>query len=446
MKRLINILEYSIVILIVLNCRSVYQEATFINYRIKELLMIMIGTLLLVTIGTRRYDRQKIKKAMIYLIVYYMYIILFFLLNEIHAINDYIYTFGIMFPSLFFYYYINKDTQYAIIEVLRKLCNVMVFIATVSLFMYFIGPVLNLLKPSGILYINWGEIRAIKSYYGVQFVTQNSNIFGMQFIRNTSIFTEAPMYSLNLTIALAIELLILPKKNWYRKVILVVTILTTLSTTGIVLASAMIIISIFLSKQNSYLKQILKILTFPMIFIILIMVMYQFLGEKTKTTSWVTRFDDYVACYEAWRTNEIIGVGYGNENEIKQHMSSFRANNKGLSNSLLVVLAEGGIYLILFYSIPILKTMYYGLKYKKYYLIVFTLIITGLAMTTIFHFTAMMINLLAMGYAFTYKKDEKEKKDERGKKDEKIQLFDSRGTDYLDLYLHMKQIKEERNV
>lgn len=410
MKKIINILEYIVAILIVLNCRSVYQQATYRNYRVEEMLLLVMGVLLFIKIGCRMYDKNRTEKAIVYLFMYYMYAILFFLLNDVSTKREYIYVFIVLFPELFLYYYTNKNQKCIIIEMLKKISNVIIVFAIMSLIIYIVGPVANIIKPNGSIYMNWGGVREVKSYYGLQFITQRINIFGIRFVRNTSIFTEGPMYSLVLTIALAIELFVVAKKEKYKQIILLITIITTISTTGIIISASMIIISMLISRQTSSIKQVVKMLLFPVIALILIIVMFKFFDERSQTESWSVRLDDYNACYAAWKQRKIIGLGFGNENNIKQYMSYFRVDNQGLSNSILVILAEGGIYLFTLYAIPFIKMLYYGNKYKNKHLITFTVIILILLITTIFHFTAMIINLLAMGYALTIKEEEKNNK------------------------------------
>ena len=64
------------------------------------------------------------------------------------------------------------------------------------------------------------------------------------------------------------------------------------------------------------------------------------LGNRLKTNSGSVRVDDYKAAFKTWIHGNIInGVGFGNEEAIRNYMSEFRENNKGLSNSLMVILA-----------------------------------------------------------------------------------------------------------
>ena len=403
MKKLLNILEYIICLFIILDCRSVYRRSVH-DYKIFEILLIFIVTLFLLCIFAKKYTENSNKKVYVFLLLYYLYMILFSIINKVNGIKNYIYIFLVTFPALYYYYCSKDDENKCIENMLKKISDLMVIFASISLVLYFLGPVFNILKPTGYMYIDWGGINKVNSYLGLQFVTQRIDTFGFNFIRNTGIFTEAPMYSLNLTIALAIQLFILKKKSKMKQGILIFTILTTISTTGIMITSIMIIATFLLNKDRGYIKQITKIMFGPIIIIGLILVIKNSYAEKTNTKSYSTRLDDYKACFLAWKENIIIGNGFNNTSVIESYMSSFRNGNYGISNSVLVLLAEGGIYLFLIYIIPFYRGIYYGIKNKDIRITVFTIIIMLLFITTIFTFTIMIINILAMGYAFNSKK------------------------------------------
>ena len=60
--------------------------------------------------------------------------------------------------------------------------------------------------------------------------------------------------------------------------------------------------------------------------------------------------DDFVAGFKAWMLHPIMGNGYGNSNSYVYMMSTFRIDRKGFSNSLMQILAYGGLYLLAPYA------------------------------------------------------------------------------------------------
>lgn len=400
MKKIFCVLEYMLAIFIILDCRSVFQHTVSNSNVINIVLSALIFCLVMLNILAKRYDKNKVKKAILFFMVYYLYMALFVLLNDMEGMKNYIYAFGMILPLLFFYYYTSKETKQSIIKMLEKISNIMIVIAIVSVILYLLGPIFNIIKPTGSIYMKWGGERAIPSYYNLQFVTQNINIFGINIIRNTSIFTEAPMYSLNLSIALAIQMMSNPSKNSFiKKLILVITIITTTSTTGIIIATELVFFKILLQKSNKRIVKITKSIWFPIICIILFSVTAFFYDFRSETNSYSIRMDDYKASYQAWLEHPIVGNGYGSIEEIEEYMSGFRMNNTGLSNSILVLLAQCGIYWGIIYIIPFILAMVYGMKNQKSSVIIFAGTIMILFITAIFQYTVMMLNLLAIGYS-----------------------------------------------
>lgn len=414
MKKIFCILEYMLAIFIILDCRSVFKHMVSDSNVIGIALSVLIFCLVILNILAKRYDKNKVKKAILFFMVYYLYMALFILLNDMEEIKNYIYAFGMIFPLLFFYYYTGKETKENIIKMLEKISNVMIVIAMVSIILYFLGPIFNIIKPTGSIYMKWGGERAIASYYNLQFVTQRISIFGINIIRNTSIFTEAPMYSLNLSIALAIQMMINPSKNSFiKKLILVITIITTTSTTGIIIATELIFFKILLQKSNKKIVKITKSIWFPILGIILFSITAFFYDFRSETNSYSIRIDDYRASYQAWLEHPIVGNGYGSVEQIEEYMSGFRMNNTGLSNSILVLLAQGGIYLGIIYMIPFALAIIYGIKTQKSSVIIFAGTIMILFITTIFQYTVMMLNLLAIGYSLMGIGKQEKRKEEK---------------------------------
>jgi len=104
------------------------------------------------------------------------------------------------------------------------------------------------------------EPRQINSYFNLHFDTQKMGIGGFTLIRNSGIFCEAPMYAIILLVTFMFQLFIdeieFSKRNFY---ILVVTIITTVTTTGIICTSLMLFLAFVYKKfEVKILKQIKK--------------------------------------------------------------------------------------------------------------------------------------------------------------------------------------------
>lgn len=394
--------EYVIVFFLVLSCNSIYYVSTK-NYYINYILIFLLVIMFLFYIVSKDFNKKKIVSTICFLFFYYMYIILFMLLNDMKDYENFIYTFGISLPLLYFVYNTSKEKE-IMISILEKIPNVMFVLSIISLLFYLFGSISNIILPNNVITINWGTERYVDSYYGLHFNTQSINIFGKSIIRNTGIFPEAPMFSLNLVIALGIELFICKKKYRLVKNVLLITIFTTTSTIGIIISSVMIIMSIVLKKQKRDITKMLKFLILPFIIVVLGIISLFFFSERKETTSYSDRLDDYNACYLAWKDNILLGNGYGDNTPIQMYMSSFRMHNTGLSNSIMVVLAQGGIYLFLLYLIPTIRAIVYALLNKKKNVLMFVTTIIALFVLTIFQYKIILINFLAIGFMLPMKK------------------------------------------
>ncbi|ENZ13516.1 hypothetical protein HMPREF1090_02720 [[Clostridium] clostridioforme 90A8] len=249
-------------------------------------------------------------------------------------------------------------------DTMRKFTNIVLVIAAVSLFFWVFGSLLGRIPSTGSLYTTWtddGSLKKVRSYYGIYFETQSGTFFGLtvnRILRNTAIFTEAPMASFVFFLAFLYELLMREKLDWKRCVILAAAVISTISTTGV----STLIIAIGLryvftrSKTKGGLS--LKLFILPMAFVVALVALSFLLEQKLGTSSGSVRVDDFAAGYKAWMDAPLFGNGYGNTASYKQYMSSFRSHNQGFSNSLMQVLAYGGIYLFLPYCIAAFRGLF----------------------------------------------------------------------------------------
>ena len=281
--------------------------------------------------------------------------------------------------------------------------------AIISLIFYVLGSLTNIIKPNTYVTYDWGQVRTSESYYYLHFNTQRVGTFGLNIWRNTGIFTEAPMYSLILSIALILNMFIIDGKSKLDKIfsiILLTTVVSTFSATGLVIVTLSIITKMFLELKNKNNLKKVCVLLFSIILIIISIITVS-MRSKMKTGS--IRTDDYRASFNAWLDYPIMGNGYNNEAAIKSYMLPTR-EDYGLSNTLGVILAEGGIYLLLFYIFPI---MYLIVKYwqnKKYKSVAFYFMFFILIALCIFTYTPLMFLIMAGAYNSVVKRKFKNEK------------------------------------
>ena len=263
--------------------------------------------------------------------------------------------------------------------------NIMVIVAIVSLLFYFLGSVFNIIKPSGIAtFLYDGTYRTCKTYYGIQYEAQTAQtvtILGRY--RNCSFFIEAPMYCAMLLYALFSEIAFRTEIRKFNVIVLTVAIVTTLTTTGIIVIVALIIVRILTADsitRNSY----IKIIAIPGLFLIGILVFEYVLQFKLSSSagigSYNVRLDHMIACLKMWLRRPFFGYGY----DADDVFYGFTRYRQGMSIGLLDFLARFGVLSFFLYIIPWGVCVYITVKRKDkriYYLVgsFITLFMTAIA-------------------------------------------------------------------
>lgn len=219
-------------------------------------------------------------------------------------------------------------------------------LAASALILWVLGPLSGMIPSNCVIQSSWGNNGVFANrpgWYGLDYVTQYALVFGQKIVRNTGIFCEAPMFSFVLTVAMLFERYLRPNTRVSILVLLAITIVTTISTTGIIVVLLMVAEMLFTfgDRFGPKAQVALRLLMVLVIAAIALLALSLF-NQKMETNSGSTRVDDFAAGFKAWSNNILIGNGF-NSDSIQSFMSSFRGNNLGFSNSLMWVLAEGGL-------------------------------------------------------------------------------------------------------
>ena len=224
------IIEYIWAFFVILNGNSVYHASAGRDYHF-PLICTILSALLLLTIS--KSSRIKERRVLLTTILLAIYCFIYFIIKY-NTVSKEIYFLGyvISLPLLFLYFVTLK--RIGKIEILfARLENIVLILAVVSLIVWLSGPIFNIIAPNTEMVISWGRLRTIEGYFGIQYITQYDNTIIKGLVRNTSIFCEGPMFSLWLSIALSTEMFLKEKSSWKKICILVVTIVTTTSVTGV---------------------------------------------------------------------------------------------------------------------------------------------------------------------------------------------------------------------
>lgn len=391
---LYEIFEYLFAFALVLNFRSVWSSMpalTWFNYAVLAVFAIAwLGCLA----SKGNVQNAAVKRTVTLVIVILFYLLVFSLVNPYNRNGLMSFAFmAVMIIAFYFTCYNKKNIP----TVLWKYENIIIIIALVSIFFWLFGSMLGIISHTGAIKSNWTGSETLKTmyhYYGIYFqnLSQGMGIFEfLNTVRNIAIFTEAPMASFHFCMALLIELFLKSENKKMNVIILTVVIMTTFSTTGYIIAIVAFLCKYSISGGNRSIMEVIKVLTIPAILIVGGVIIFNLFTSKLKSSSGSIRIDDFIAGYKTWILHPFLGSGYGNNDALKIHMSSFRSNNRGFSNSLMQILAQGGIYFIFPYSLCLLKGMNYIIQTKNWNKAVFCMLFLSMFIFTLSGYQALNI-------------------------------------------------------
>lgn len=251
--------------------------------------------------------------------------------------------------------------------------NIAVILGSISLFYYVLGTCIGIIPESSITSLDWGvwDTSSIRSfhnlYYEAQFLKTGDTLL---IPRNCGIFSEAPMYNFVLCIALAAEMFISKKVHKWKVVVLLITIITTFSTTGfifLIIGSGFYFANIIFGERDlAIYKTLFKIISGLGMIIVLGVILHK-MTSVSGAGSFNVRSDHALACFKAWISSPILGVGFQNMNAVL----AYATHVQGISVGLLYLLATGGILLTSILIIPYIFNIIDAIQKKNYNRIIF---------------------------------------------------------------------------
>lgn len=408
-----SIFQYLMAFFIILSVASVYDNLNNVNLYISEIFLVLIALIniyYIVMIKNKKIkDYKKLFKFLfVFIIIECAYIIIHLAIKNMNINKTFVYIAKmiIIFSLILNYLYLieinnrKKNKEDVFWNLIGKISNIVVVIAFVSLILFLLGTSLKLIKPTGVVELNFGFTRSINSYFEVYFEPQATMLFGNYFYRNCGIFAEGPFYNIVLIISLTYELFINRKDN--RKVkssILVITILTTFSTLGIVIGAVLLVIKIY-NIINRKIKNKKKMNTIVVIITIMIIALVTpFVIDKVNISnpSFIIRTDDFKASVLAFIESPVIGNGYQNNEPFLRNINflEYRNNSEGQSSSLANIIVEGGILNIFIFIVPYILLLIQLKKEKNYNKLIFLLVYGLLFLNNTFAYSLLSILFLS---------------------------------------------------
>ena len=407
-RKLSSFLEYLFFLLIVISTRSIFihlLDGAHNDRIVKILILIVSMFILLLNINSLRLE----KKSLLGIVLYYIVsgaLLFYNVLIIKDGILAFIFNIILLLPIFWIVcrvFYLNNRLVY----LLHKYSDIVFIIASISLFFWLAGSLLDIIEPNSYLTSIWADEdgRLINGYYYLYFETQKINLLGFEGWRNTSIFVEGPIFNIVLLVAF-VNLLFLDKRSKksinIKALIILVSIFSVLSTTGIFL-SIFILLYKFYFRNKLTRKRIRLLLSLsPVLLYATILFLYKLALDKAQTGSASMRVDDIHAGIIAWLDSPIVGNGYTHLEAIFKYMNMSIRPNTGYSNGILSTLVQGGITLFLIYFLPFILLFIKKGRDMKFVIIMWFVIM----FSTIIDNTPLFLFLCALSYSVCFAKND----------------------------------------
>lgn len=397
--RVIKAAEYLLVFMIVINFRSVWVTTAGTSAKIASYFLVIILSTFLFAVNSFIYHQKWYKSEM----VRFMLITVLLLISTLHSIIQGSgiehSTTPIIFAIVLTLAWITEYKSGRFFELINVFVKLMFVITCASLFFWMLS-MLNVPTNSSIS-ILWGGLRSINGYFHIHYLAAGSNvILGVNIVRNTAFFSEAPMYSFLICIALAMHLFLQQRSSSNlidkRTIIFLITIFTTASTTGVIVGIISVVATIIFQSSNRVGRSMLMIVGLG----ILVYIIIYLLEMKSEANVWSVsaRMDDVLAGIAAWKIHPWFGSGLGNFRVYMQYISQSRLlieANSGYSSGIFQILFTGGIY----YFVAIVIIPFLGFMKINRNSYVFGILFVILLFNTIVDSTALLFFVVSLGYS-----------------------------------------------
>lgn len=363
-----HLLEYVIVFLVLTTPSVWVQGGTGIISSTLFNGILMAVSCIYVIINLRRIDKRYINTLALLAVCAGIYTAL----NADYLASAYLFIFIPCFVFLFVSITLAENETW--IKFVKKIVDIMIVLALVSLFFYLFASTLHMISPTGYYSYDWSWISRVPSYYNIYFEPMPAGLQGNFIARNCGIYTEAPMFAFPLSIALCIQELFL-KRNIKKTVILVITIATTVSTTGYLIVLLLYMYK-FIFRQDGK-RPVFQIVLACTALVAGVFAIVYFLENKSSTGSYNVRSDHLFSCLRIFAASLGSGIGFGN-----REIYSYFEYEQGLSVGFPYVMAAGGIGCTLLFLVPILSYSCRAVKSRSYHSLAFAVLFFALFFMT----------------------------------------------------------------
>ena len=295
-----NIRNYILGMLLIVSTRGIWLYE--VNSRISYGQVSFALSLLLTLIGLAnllKYKRIRIKKTVFTKITITVSMLAFyFFVNRINRVT-YTTLFAAPIITGIIYFIFEKESDDSL---WCSYSDLVCILAAISLIFYIGGTLLQIIPSTRTATFEWAYVRSCKTYFNLYYESQKIKGATLT-LRNCGIFPEAPMYNMVLCTALAVEMFLKPQISKKRIQLLMITIVTTLSSTGylFIIFALLFKYAVNTFKTNRLTgKKILFIVYIALGGLALFFLMNYRLTYQSGINSNAVRFDHLWACLKTW--------------------------------------------------------------------------------------------------------------------------------------------------
>ena len=334
--------EYALAFALILDGNSVYHAAVHFNLHLPVACVGLVFIALVLGHGWLFVSTACRRTAFFAGVYFLSYLVL---MHQTIALEQYGCMFVAGLPLLLLY--LGNQPPGRETALFSKLGNLLFLFSWIWMALWLVGDILHLIEPDFSIEVMWGTVRPVPGYFGLSASSGFDTTYGFDLPRNRGFFCEAPMLSLWMSLALMNELFLCPRPRKNRIFSFSLCILTSISTTGVLF----LFLVFGLKYWESYLtrfkgNKLFAIVILAVLLPVAIGFILDMMAIKSETGSFRTRLSDYEAVYHMFKDHPLLGGGYGNGAQI--YALGYKQINihgaVGMSNSLMVILATGGLW------------------------------------------------------------------------------------------------------
>ncbi len=391
------IMEYLLAAVFIALGGTMYQYTVPLGGYLSKICMAVIALAVIVCFFLKRPYKEKglFVRGIVITAVICVYLAVFVLIKPVNVKSYLVQVCQAAALSVYVFICCGKDK---VPGALTRYSRLVTAVALISLICWVLFSLIKIVPPTGTVDSTWYSTfytKAEPTFYHIYFEPQKIKFFGNVLIRNCSIFTEAPMFTWHLLIALMTELFVNRKLSWLRTCILCAALISTFSTMGYIFGLGGVILRLVLalvrSRRYRSMRRSVKIIAWIIVAALVIgaaVVSLILLKEKLITYSGDTRMEDFKAGFLGWMDNFWTGAGFGNRETIFIHRTVF--SQSGFSNGIMEVAAEGGVYLLICFVGPFIFGFINAIVRKDGGMAIFAVLVFVIASITCSQYTCLM--------------------------------------------------------